>query len=139
MGVLIDSSLLIAHERGDVDLGRNLSGRVAGREDAPFYLSVVSASELLHGVHRAPDPGRRARRSAFVEAVLERFPLLPIDLPTARVHAELWSALAAAGSPVPAHDLWIAATAVARGLTVVTMNVRDFERVPGLEVECGGA
>ena len=135
MAVLIDSSLLIAHERGSLDLSRIMAERVTGRENEPFYLSVASASELLHGVHRAAEPGRRARRGAFVEAVLERFPLLPIDLPTARTHAELWSALAAAGTPVGAHDLWIAATAVSRGLTVVTANVREFERVPGLDVE----
>jgi tRNA(fMet)-specific endonuclease VapC len=135
VGVLIDSSLLIARERGSADLGQVMAERVAGREDEPFYLSVVSASELLHGVRRAAEPGRRARRGAFVEAVLERFPLLPIDLPTARTHAELWSGLAAAGTPVGAHDLWIAATAVARGLTLVTANIREFERVPGLGVE----
>jgi len=67
----------------------------------------------------------------------ERFPLLPIDhAPTTRAHAELWSVLAAAGTPVGAHDLWIAPTAVTRALTLVTANVREFERVPGLEVEC---
>jgi tRNA(fMet)-specific endonuclease VapC len=138
MGVLIDSSVLIAHERGALDIGEGLSRRIEGREDEPFYLSVVAASELLHGVHRAGDAGRRARRSAFVEAVLDRFPLLGIDLPTARMHAELWAGLAASGTPVGAHDLWIAATAVARDLTLVTADLRDFARVPGLAVEPWG-
>ena len=95
----------------------------------------MTASELLHGVHRARESARRARRSAFVEAILDQFPLLLIDLPTARVHAELWAALAAAGTPVGAHDLWIASSAVARGLTLATANGREFDRVPGLVVE----
>ena len=128
MGVLIDSSVLIAHERGSLEW-------IAGRDEEPFYLSVVTASELLHGVHRAGEPARRARRSAFVEAILDQFPLLLIDLPTARVHAQLWAALATAGTPVGAHDLWIASSAVARGLTLATANRREFERVPGLVVE----
>lgn len=135
MGVLIDSSVLIAHERGSLDGGTPLGERIAGRDEEPFYLSVVTASELLHGVHRARESARRARRSAFVEAILDQFPLLLIDLPTARVHAELWAALAAAGTPVGAHDLWIASSAVARGLTLATANGREFDRVPGLVVE----
>jgi tRNA(fMet)-specific endonuclease VapC len=135
MGVLIDSSVLIAHERGRVDVRALAEQRLAGREEEAFYLSVVTVSELLHGVHRAADRARRARRSAYVEAVLDQFPILPVDLPTARAHAELWAGLAAAGTPVGAHDLWIAATAVSRGLILATANRREFDRVPGLVVE----
>jgi predicted nucleic acid-binding protein len=86
-------------------------------------------------VHRAADRARRARRSAYVEAVLDQFPILPVDLPTARAHAELWAGLAAAGTPVGADDLWIAATTVSRGLILATANRREFGRVPGLVVE----
>jgi tRNA(fMet)-specific endonuclease VapC len=135
MGVLIDSSVLIAHERGRVDLRALAEQRVAGREEEAFYLSVVTVSELLHSVHRAADRAQRARRSAYVEAVLDQFPILPVDLPTARAHAELWAGLAAAGTPVGAHDLWIAATAMSRGLIIATANRREFDRVPGLVVE----
>ena len=130
MGVLIDASVLIHAERRTGDLPAFL----AGREDEPFFLSVITASELLHGVHRAGDRTRRARRSAFVEAVLDAFPLLPVDLPTARMHAELWADLAASGRVIGAHDLWLAAAALAHGLTMVTASVREFARVPGLEL-----
>lgn len=135
MGILIDASILIAHERSafaSTDLAERW---IAGREDESLYLSVITVSELLHGVHRADDGPRRMRRSAWVEAVLDQIPVLPIDTPTARAHAELWGGLAAAGTPVGAHDLWIAATAIARGLTLATANRREFERVPGLVVE----
>lgn len=131
MAVLIDACVLIEAERGRLDLGAH----IAHRPDDGVFLSVITVSELLHGVHRASSPDRRARRAAFAEAVLSRLPVLDIDLPTARAHARLWADLAAAGTPVGPHDLWLAATCVARGLTLVTANLREFERVPGLEVE----
>jgi tRNA(fMet)-specific endonuclease VapC len=135
VGVLIDSSILIAHERGRLDITRHLQGRA----HEEFYVSVVTASELLHGVHRATDPSVRARRSAFVEALLERFPLLGVELATARTHARLWADLAAAGTLIGPNDLWLAASAVTHGLTLVTANVREFRRVPGLAVEAWSA
>jgi tRNA(fMet)-specific endonuclease VapC len=135
MGILIDASILIAHERGTLDIAALVERRITGREAEGLHLSVVTVSELLHGVHRAEDRTRRTRRSAWVESVLDQFPVLPIDMPTARAHAELWAGLAAAGTPVGAHDLWIAATAVSRGLSLATANRREFARVPGLVVE----
>lgn len=113
----------------------NLEPNLRGRENEEFFLSVVTASELLHGVHRARDENTRARRSAWVEAVLERFPLLDVDLATARAHALLWAELASAGRLIGPHDLWLAAACLSNGLSMVTANVREFERVPGLTVE----
>jgi len=131
MGVLIDASVLIDHERGRIDLGE----RVKGREEEVVFLSVVTASELLHGVHRGRDPATRARRSAFVEGVLGSLPLLPIEVATARMHAQLWAELAAGGRLIGAHDLWLAASCLSHGLTLVTCNLREFRQVPGLETE----
>jgi tRNA(fMet)-specific endonuclease VapC len=135
VGVLIDSSVLIEHERKRLDISTHLRGR----EDEEFFLSVVSASELLHGVHRAREASVRTRRSAYVEAILERFPLLQVELSTARTHARLWADLAGAGTPVGPNDLWLAATAITHGLVLVTANVREFSRVPGLKVESWSA
>lgn len=135
MAVLIDATVLIAWERR----GGGVDRRVRGREGEAFFLSVITASELLHGVHRASDRVRRAKRSAFVEAVLDAFPLLPIDLPTARMHAEVWAELAAGGRMIGAHDLWLGAAALAHGLTVVTANTREFARIPALAVEEWGS
>lgn len=131
---MIDSCLLIEAERRRLDLAAS----IAARADEGTYLSVVSVSELLHGYHRATDLAHRARQSAFIEALLRQFPVLDIDLAVARVHAQLWAGLASAGTPVPAHDLWIAATCIAHGHTLVTANARDFERVPGLSLEVWG-
>jgi tRNA(fMet)-specific endonuclease VapC len=129
--VLIDASILIEQERGRLDI----AAHVQPRPDEQFFLSVVTVSELLHGVHRAADPGTRARRSAFVESVLDDFPIVGIDLLTARTHAELWAELARRAEMVGSHDLWLAATCVGRGMTLVTGNARAFRRVPGLDIE----
>ena len=131
MGILIDTSVLIDAERGRLDLRDHLES--AGPE--AVHISVITASELLLGIHRSADAGHRARRTAFVEHVLRSIPVLPIDLGVARVHAELAAAVRAAGAPVGPHDLWLAATAVARGLTLTTSNARELGRVPGLAIE----
>lgn len=131
MGVLIDSNVLIAAERGLLDV----PAKVKGREGEEFFISVVTASELLHGVWRAKDAATRARRAAFVEGILDHFPILPIELSVARAHAQLWAELEAKGAPIGAHDLWLAASCVALGHALITRNVREFKRVPGLKVE----
>jgi tRNA(fMet)-specific endonuclease VapC len=131
VAVLIDDSILIEAARGRLDLEPHVERH--GEEEA--FLSVVTASELLHGVHRATAPDVRARRSAFVEGLLERFPLLFVDLACARAHSQLWADLRQAGTLIGPHDLWLAATCVAHGLTMVTANVREFACVPGLELE----
>lgn len=131
MGVLIDASVLIEHERG----GRDLNDRLRGRLAEEFFLSPITASELLHGVHRARDERTRARRAAFVEAVLADFPILPVDVKVARAHALLWATLAQAGTPVGPHDTWLAGACMAYGLSLATMNVREFSRIEGLVVE----
>ena len=130
MGVLIDASVLIAVERRGLPSEETMALMRSERA----ALASITASELLIGVHRADSPARRLRREAFVETVLTALPVLPFDLPVARVYAQLWIQLAGAGRPIGAHDLLIAATAVAHGYTVLTANLREFQRVPGLEV-----
>ena len=126
MAVLIDSDVLITFEREST----SVEALVGDEERA---ISVVTVSELLHGVHRARG-ARRARRRAFVEHLLAQLEAVPITEAVARVHAEVWAQLARRGDVVGAHDLWIAATALAHGFGVVTRNDRDFRRVPGLRV-----
>ncbi|HEY5196894.1 MAG TPA: PIN domain-containing protein [Solirubrobacteraceae bacterium] len=126
MGVLIDTDLLI-----DLERERPVPASILGDEDCA--ISVITVSELLHGVHRASGP-TRARRGAFVEHLLGGLQAIPISERVARVHADIWSQLAARGEPVGAHDLWIAATAIAHGLALATRNTADFARVPGLRL-----
>ena len=128
MGTLIDSSVLIASERGQLDLDAAL----AARAEESFAISAITASELLHGVHRAKTTAQRTRREAFLEGLFARLPVLSFDLATARIHARIWAELATKGVTVGPHDLLIAATAVAHGWTVATRDERSFPRIPEL-------
>ncbi len=126
MAVLIDTDLLI-----DLEQGNDAVEGLLGEEERA--ISVITVSELLHGVLRAQG-ATRARRQAFVEHLLAGLQAIPITEPVARVHADVWSGLADRGEPIGAHDLWIAATAIAHGLAVATRNTTHFDRIPGLRV-----
>ena len=130
MGLVLDTSVLVAAERRAVRLEPLLES--LGEE--LVAIAAITASELLHGCHRASDAGVRARRAAFVDALLDAIPVLPFGLPEARRHAELWAELARTGNMIGPHDLLIAATALARGHSLATTNQREFSRVPGLRL-----
>lgn len=129
--MILDSSEIIALERsrGVVD------DLVAGREDEPLGISVVTVAELLHGVERADSEARRIRRQAFVEKVIEMIPVFPFDIGVARIYSGIWASLVQRGFTVGAHDLIIAATAISLDYTVITANRRDFEKIEGLRLE----
>jgi len=125
VGILIDTSAIIAAERGGalpvVDF------------DEQVGISSITASELLLGTHKG-SPHERARRTAYVEEVLERLPVLPFGLVEARVHAAVTATMQTIGLTTATADMQIAATALARNWSLATLNRRDFERVPGLRV-----
>ena len=131
MGVIFDTSVLIEAERGRFDTG----SFIAGKERDPFGLSAISVAELLHGVYRADTEKRRLKRSAFVEKVIELFPIYPFDETVARIYAKLWVQLLQKGHTIGAHDLIISATAISLGFSVATFNVRHFSRIEGLDLE----
>jgi tRNA(fMet)-specific endonuclease VapC len=131
MGFLIDSSILVAYEKGRLDL----PDQIRLRKIVDARISVIVASEMLHGVARAKNPTIQARRSKFVEQVLIEFPIESIDETTARIHAQLWADLEMAGVMIGKHDSWIAATCLRHGLTIVTANEQEFRKVPWLGIE----
>lgn len=128
MGLLIDTDVLVLAERSRaaLDLARYA-------EYGNAYISAVTASELLVGVHRAVDEGIRARRLAFVEGVLSVLSALPVDLETARIHAHLVVQIPR-NETVGAHDALIGATALRHGYAVLTNNGKDFRKLLGLVV-----
>lgn len=130
MGLILDSSVLIAAERKRFDLNAFIEAEAAMM---PIFLSCITVSELLHGVHRAK-PEYRNRREGYVEAMLENTPSLPMDLPCARRHAELWATLEMEGVRIGAHDMLIAATCLRYGHRLATLNESEFKRVGGLEL-----
>lgn len=131
MGVILDTSVLIEAERREFEIDKFTENR----GDEIFGLSVITVAELLHGVHRADSSKRRLKRSAYVEKVIELFPVYVFDISTARIYSELWSDLSSRGVQIGAHDLIIGSTALSLGFSVATFNIRHFERIEGLKVE----
>lgn len=129
MGLIVDTNVFILFERraAPVDVSS-----WAPSEDV--FISVVTVSELLMGVHRANNETRRNRRSAFVEAIIAGISALEFTTEIARLHAELAAELTRCGQLIGAHDLIIAATARHYGLSLLTDNFDEFSRVPGLRV-----
>ena len=117
------------------DLIRNPSGPVAARilsvgQDT-VCTSVIVACELRYGAEKKGS----ARLSSRIAALLERLTVLPLAADVDREYALLRSELERAGNPIGPNDLLIAAHARMLGLIVVTVNLREFSRVPGLEVQ----
>jgi tRNA(fMet)-specific endonuclease VapC len=130
MGLIFDTSLLIADERGKFDMPGFLQQFPAAQP----LITAITASELLHGVERAQDPARKAKRQRHVEQILAAVPVQAFDLAQARVHARIWAELASRGQMIGPHDLQIAAAGLALGHEVATLNIQEFQRVPGLKV-----
>ncbi|MGH2531360.1 MAG: PIN domain-containing protein [Thermomicrobiales bacterium] len=130
MALLVDASVFITLERRGVPPS-DVNIVVPGES---LVVASMTAAELLIGVHRADTPARRLRRATYVEGVLSLLPLVPFDLDAARAHAQVWAHLAVNGAPIGPNDLIIAATALSRGHQVLTDNLREFQRVPGLVV-----
>jgi predicted nucleic acid-binding protein len=131
MGLILDTSVLIEAERQEVVIDKFTENR----KEEIFGLSVITVAELLHGVHRADSIRRRLKRSAYVEKVIELFPVYSFEISIARIYSELWSDLSRRGIQIGAHDLIIGSTALSLGFSVATNNLRHFGRIEGLKVE----
>ena len=117
------------------DLIRNpreaLVQRLSSMEPDAVATSIVVACELRFGARRKGSDALTSR----VEQLLGALTVLPFDEPADQHYADIRAALERAGTPIGNHDLFIAAHARSRGMTLVTHNTRDFERVSGLSVE----
>ena len=118
-------SALIKNPRGA------LVERLAALDADTLCTSIVVACELRFGARRRES----VVLSAKVEELLSNLAVLALDGDADRHYADIRCALEKAGTPIGNHDLFIAAHARAQGLTLVTHNVREFQRVPGLRVE----
>ena len=129
MGLMVDTNVFISFEK---------SGQPflmpAGYQDQIPYVSVITISELLIGAHRANSEQRRQRRLDFIDLVLSGGFVVDFTLATARIHAEIHADLSVKGQLIGAHDLLIAATARYHNLSLLTDNVDEFSRVPGLQI-----
>ena len=95
-------------------------------------LSVINVAELLHGVEESSRPNDNLRS---VEDFLSRIDVLPYTIKAAQHYGAIRTSLERAGQPIGVNDLHVAAQARSEGLTLVTNNVREFARIPGLQLE----
>ena len=130
MGVILDTSVLIAAEKQRLDL----TALFAAHEQETFCIAAITAAELLHGVERAKPAARKQARARFVEWILAQVETIDFDLALARQHAGIWATLEAAGKGIGPYDLLIAATALHYDHPVATLNVAEFRQVPGLHL-----
>jgi len=116
------------------DIIRNPRGAAAAehrRRRAVTAISIVVAAELSYGLRKNP----AYRYSERAEQLLNAVPILPLEEPADARYAELRARLTRQGRPLGPNDYWIAAHALALDCTLVTANVGEFRRVPGLRVE----
>ena len=127
-GYLLDTNIIS-------DIIRNPAGLAARHieqmDPKDICTSIVVAAELRYGCAKRGS----AQLFAKVEAVLETIPVLPLDVPVDSEYGGIRSALEAAGQTIGLNDVLIGAHAHALGLTLVTDNMREFNRIPGLSVE----
>jgi tRNA(fMet)-specific endonuclease VapC len=125
--LILDTTILVAGERGQVRLDD-----LIGDED-DVVIATITVAELLVGVELA-DEADRPRRQALVDSVVAAVPVEDYDLEVARSHAQLLAHARRSGRHRGAHDLVIAATALARNRIVVTADRGGFSDLPGVSV-----
>jgi tRNA(fMet)-specific endonuclease VapC len=134
MGLILDSSVLIAAERKGSNARQVLSeiaGRAAGEDVA---LSVVTLIELAHGAARADTAERKTMRRQFLQELTTALPVHPVTVPIALRAGQIDGESTAKGVRIALSDLLIGVTALELGYRVATANVRHFQMVPGLEI-----
>ena len=134
MGLILDSSIIVAGERrGDTtnQLLRNISS-VAG--DQEVAISTVGLTEIVHAIYRAPSPSVRSRREAFIGDLLAFLDVVPYTRSTAFLAGRIDGEQRALGITIPSMDLLIGVTALEIAYSVVTANLRHFNLIPGLNV-----
>lgn len=129
MAVILDSDVIIAGERGTLDL----ESWLASQPGTEFEVAAITVAELWHGVERATT-AHRAKRQEYIEKSLAALHVIPYTERTAQIHARLWAKLESSGQMIGDYDLIIAATALERGSDVATFNDRPFSVVKGLRI-----
>jgi tRNA(fMet)-specific endonuclease VapC len=105
---------------------------VFNRHQGRMAISAVTLAELLHGAEKSADAPRNLR---VVEDLCSRLDVLPYGLKAAQHYGSIRAALERRGQPIGVNDLHIAAHARSEGLTLVSNNLREFDRVEGLLTE----
>ena len=125
--LIVDTGVLVASERGRAGL------RDVVAEDDDLVIAAITVAELRTGIELAT-ARHRAARAEFLVKVLETMPVESYDLATAEVHGRLLAHVHRSGTKRGAHDLMIAATAVAtKRIVLTTDRSANFHDLPGVE------
>lgn len=135
MGLILDSSAVIACERS----GRSAAELLMAIRDAlgpePVALATVCVMELEHGVWRAKSEAQAQQRRRFLDDLFAAVPAYPLTFDIARRAARIDAECRRTGNLIPFQDLVIGATALEFEYAVATLNARHFEMIPGLVVK----
>jgi tRNA(fMet)-specific endonuclease VapC len=134
MGLILDTSVLIASDRRGESVEDILRGIRRAQGEIDIAISAVSAVELTHGIYRAQTDGHRERRRLFAEGVFSDLIVHPISLAIAQLAGRIEGEQAANGITVAFEDLIIGATAIHLGFDVATLNVKHFRLIPSLKI-----
>jgi len=134
MGLILDSSILVAAERSSESVSAILRRVQAAQGETESGLSVVTIIELTHGIYRAKNETDRERRRTFTEELCRDMTVHAVTLEIAQLAGRVEGERAAQGVSIAFEDLLIGATALHLGYAVATLNVRHFRLIPGLSV-----
>ena len=134
LGLVLDSRVLIAAERKKVTTPDTIKNIQQAVGDVTIVICSITLAELAHGIYRADTSDRARMRRQFVDELKAHVPVHPITESTGEIIARIGGQQAAKGITVPLADLIIGACAVELGYAVGTGNLRDFNRIPGLNI-----
>ena len=134
MGLILDSSVLVASEREGQNARQALEAISSKIVETEIGISVLTLVELAHGASRANTSERKAKRHRFIQDLLTAVPVYPVTSSLALRAGEIDGESQAKGIRVPLADLLIAVTALELGFKLGTLNLRHFQQVPGLDL-----
>jgi predicted nucleic acid-binding protein len=134
MGIVLDSSVLIAGERRRESVWQILKRVQAAHGEVDSALSVVTIVEVTHGIYRAKSDADRERRKSFSEELRRDMVVHPVTVEIAELAGRIEGEQAARGVSIAFEDLLIGVTALYLDYAVATINVRHFQQIPGLTV-----
>lgn len=134
MGLILDSSVVIAAERRGETVEKFIEQLIAVTGDQEVALSSIGLTELVHGIYRAPTSELRFRRRGFIDELVRVVSIWPYTSTTAFLAGKIDAEQRLLGVTIPFADLLVGATALELGFPVLTVNVRHFRLIPGLEI-----
>jgi tRNA(fMet)-specific endonuclease VapC len=134
MGIVLDSSVLIAAERAAKPVSELLATLEREHGETAIVLSSITVLELEHGLHRAQTAEQMRKRRDYLDTVFAAIPVEPFNREMAQLAAKIDAGARQTGRTIPFPDLLIGTTALHFGYAVATRNLRHFQMVPDLSI-----